>query len=164
MVAAMCIKLTLFLGITYKVARMITFSDLDIERGTIKINDYIIRLPLEMNRQFKAYKRVFEIKNYNVVDGYIFITIEERQWGEKTTSSGIPNFLKTQLDQTSITSIVKYGVKQLIIAGISDNVIVRLTGISKEILNDCLQPVDDEDDIYMYINERVIKSPIYKYL
>jgi len=164
MVAAMCIKMMLFLGITYRVARNIMIADLDTERGTIKINEYIIRLPLEMNRQLKRYREAFEEKGFDMENGFVFVSIDGKQWGEKTTASSIPSFLKTQLQQTSITSVVKYGIKQLVIAGMSDNAIIKLTGASREILNDCLQPNDEEDDIYMYINEKVIKTPIYKYL
>ena len=160
LVAAMCIKLMLFLGITYRVARAITFNDLDIERGTIQINNFLIRLPMGMQRQFSTYKKYFAEKGYNVVSGYLFVTIEGEQWGEKTSASSMPTILKTQLGQTSITSVVKYGVKQLVISGMSDNIIIKLTGISREILNDCLEP--ENKDIFKYINEKIIKTPIYQ--
>jgi hypothetical protein len=45
----------------------------------------------------------------------------------------------------------------------SDNVIIKLTGISREILNDCSEPLDD-DDFYSYINAKIVKTKIYKYL
>lgn len=160
LVAAMCIKLMLFLGITYRVARAITFSDLDIERGTIQINNFLIRLPMGMQRQFSTYKKYFAEKGYNVDSGYLFVNIEGEQWGEKTSASSMPTFLKTQLGQTSITSVIKYGVKQLVMSGMSDNIIIKLTGISREILNDCLEP--ENKDVFIYINEKIIKTPIYK--
>ncbi|SHL55497.1 hypothetical protein SAMN02745136_05166 [Anaerocolumna jejuensis DSM 15929] len=162
MVAAICIKLMLFVGITYRVARAITFNDLDIERGTIKINNFLIRLPMGLQRQLNIYKKLLKDRGYNVDTGFLFITIEGEQWGEKTSGSSIPTFLKTQLRQTSITSVIKYGVKQLVISGVSDNVIIKLTGISREILNDCLEP--ENDDTFSYINEKIIKTPIYKNL
>jgi integrase len=162
LVAAICIKLMLFLGITYRVARVLRFSDLDVENNTIMINGYITRLPLILSKQFRKYKTILGEKGFDTQDGFLFITLDGTQWGEKTSSSSIPTFLKSQLGQTNITSIIKYGIKQLILNGMSDNVIIKLTGISREILNDCLEPSDT--DIFAYINAKIINTPIYKYL
>jgi hypothetical protein len=163
MVAAMCIKLMLFIGITYRVARVLKFSDLEMENNTLIVNGYTVRLPLKLSKQFKQYKELFRKKGFNVENGFLFLTLEGEQWGEKTSSSSIPTFLKSLLGQTSITCIIKYGVKQLILSDMSDNVIIKLTGISREILNDCSEPLDD-DDFYSYINAKIVKTKIYKYL
>ncbi len=162
MTAAICIKLMLFLGITYRVARVLRFSGLDVENNTLMINGYMIRLPLILSKQFRKYKSVLEEKGFDTQEGFLFLTLDGTQWGEKTSSSSMPTFLKSQLGQTNITSIIKYGIKQLILNGMSDNVIIKLTGISREILNDCLEPSDT--DIFAYINAKIIETPIYKYL
>jgi hypothetical protein len=153
----------LFIGITYRVARVLKFSDLEMENNTLIVNGYTVRLPLKLSKQFKQYKELFRKKGFNVENGFLFLTLEGEQWGEKTSSSSIPTFLKSLLGQTSITCIIKYGVKQLILSDMSDNVIIKLTGISREILNDCSEPLDD-DDFYSYINAKIVKTKIYKYL
>lgn len=58
--------------------------------------------------------------------------------GDKTSASGIPSFLKTAILKTTILSISKYGIIQLIKCGINDSVIMNLTGASREIMNDCI--------------------------
>lgn len=162
LVAAICIKLMLFLGIAYRVARVLRFNDLDVVNNTIMINGYMIRLPLMLSKQLRSYKKILAEKKFDTNDGFLFITLDGTQWGEKTFSSSIPTYLKSQLGQTNITSIIKYGVKQLILNGMSDNVIIKLTGISKEILSDCLEPSDT--DSFAYINAKIINTPIYRYL
>lgn len=44
-------------------------------------------------------------------------------WGEITLSSGIPDYLGTQIEITSVTSIVKYGIGQLLKASLNDSAI-----------------------------------------
>lgn len=162
MTAAICIKLMLFLGISYRVARVLKFTNLDVENNTIIINGYMIRLPLILSKQFRRYKLILEEIGFDTQEGFLFSTLDGAQWGEKTTNSGIPALIKNQLGQTNITSIIKYGIKQLILNGVNDNVIIKLTGISREILNDCIEPSDT--DIFAYINSKIIKTPIYENL
>ena len=158
MIIAMSIKLMLFVGITYRQIRMLKFSDIDFEDSSICINGYLIRLPQEYNRQIRKYRSILMNLGFDVENGYLFVTIEGEQWGEKTSSSGMPDFLRCNSNESSITSVIKYGVTKLLMAGMSDSVVIKLTGVSRDILEDCVKP---DEDTFCYINERILKHPLY---
>lgn len=162
MIVAMSVKLMLFTGITYRQIRVLRFSDLDFEDCSITINGYTIRLPQKYNRQIRGYRNKLSDCGFDVKFGYLFTTIEGEQWGEKTSSSGIPDFLRNHSNQSSITSVVKYGVTKLLLAGMSDNVVVKLTGVSRDILEDCVKP--EEENMFCYINDKLLKNPLYSEL
>lgn len=163
--AGICIKLMLLTGITYRVARSLSFKALDIPLNIITINDYRIRLPLNLSIEFREYKQICYKMKFNTEEGFLFVDYDGNQWGEKTPASGIPNFLNTVLGTTSITSIIKYGIKQLMLQDISDSVILKLTGASTNILNDCLQKENEESyDWFTYINSKIVRTDAYKKL
>lgn len=165
MTAALCIKLMLFIGIAYRVARVIDFSCYNEQKGTLTVNGFKIRLPLELTCELRKYKDICKNKGFNVQNGFLFTAPNGEQWGEKTSHSSIPTFLNSQLGINSVNSVVKYGVQQLLLQGVSDSVILRLTGVRKEILEDCAGPdIDDEVDVYSYINSKIVNNAIYKYL
>lgn len=138
MSACLCIKLMILTGITYREARKLSFLDLDIDKSTVTINDFIIRLPKGLSCQFRKFHIIRT--NYNGLKDSVFLfnTIDGKQWGEATSPSGIPGFMKTALNKTTIMSITKYGITQLINSGINDSIIMGLTGASREIMNDCI--------------------------
>lgn len=159
LIVAMGIKLMLFTGITYRQIRVLRFSDVDFEDCSIAINGYSIRLPKKYNRQMHEYKKQLLRRGFNVENGYLFVSLDGEQWGEKTSSSGIPDFLRYNSKQSSITSVVKYGVTKLLLAGMSDNVVIKLTGVSRDILDDCIKP--DDENMFCYINEKLLKHSLY---
>lgn len=165
MTAALCIKLMLFIGIAYRVARAINFGSYNECEGTLIVNDYIIRLPLRLTRELKEYKCICKDKGFDVQKGFLFTTPNGDQWGEKTSHLSIPTFLNSQLGINSVNSVVKYGVQQLILQNVSDSIILRLTGVRKEILEDCADPnIDSDGNVYAYINSKIVNSPIYQQL
>lgn len=158
--ACLCIKLMILTGITYREARKLCFLDLDIDKSTITINDFIIRLPKMLSCQFREFYKVRT--NYDTLKDSVFLfnTIDGKQWGEATSTSGIPGFMKTALSKTTIMSITKYGITQLINSGINDSIIMGLTGASREILNDCIgamTTVDREREI----NSKIVNTDKY---
>ncbi|SHM82561.1 hypothetical protein SAMN02746066_03459 [Anaerosporobacter mobilis DSM 15930] len=165
MVAALCIKLILLTGCTYRVVRAIKISDLDTELSLITVNGYDIRLPLGLSRQFKYYKQIYIDKKFNYLEGFLFVGTDGKQWGSGTSSSGITNYLKTEIEKTDITGIIKYGITQLMLQDVNDSVIIRLTGANKDIIEDCL-PQDSKKEIewFSYINSKIVKTGIYKEL
>lgn len=158
LIIAMSVKLILFVGITYRQIRVLKFCDFDFEDCSVYINGYSIRLPRGYNRQMRKYRNKLMACGYDVENGYLFPTIEGEQWGEKTSSSGVPDFLRSNSEEPSITSLVKYGVTKLLLAGMSDSVVVKLTGVSRDILEDCIKP---DEDTFCYINEKILKHPLY---
>lgn len=165
LVAALCIKLILLTGCTYRVVRSLKLSDLDTELNLISINGYDIRLPLGLSKQFKHYKQLYIDKQFDIQEGYLFVGVDGNQWGPNTSSSGITNYLKTEIEKTDITGIIKYGITQLMLKDVNDSVIIRLTGANKDIIEDCL-PQDSRKEIewFSYINSKIVKTEIYKEL
>lgn len=162
MAAALCIKLMLFTGVTYRVARTLEFKDYNEIEATLTINGYKIMLPLGLTYELRAYKHICEARKFDLENGYLFVTADGEQWGDKTTSSGIPTFLDSQLNITSVNSVVKYGIKQLLDQSVSDSIILKLTGARKELLDDCIDPKqENEDMMFSYINSKLIHEPIF---
>lgn len=163
--AALCIRLMVLLGLTYRVVRMISFEDYDENSGILTVNGYPIILPPGLSYGFREYKKICTAKGFDTRHGYLFLSTSGEQWDDKTTSSSIPSFLNTQLKITSINSVVKYGIRQLLQQGISDSVILKLTGVRKDILDDCIDPAkDDSAVLFSYINSKVVGIPIYSSL
>lgn len=165
LVAALCIKLMLYVGIAYRRVRTIRFSDYNEQQGTLEINGYKILLPLGLVCELREYKRVCRNKGFNIEEGYLFVTTDGEQWHNDTSHSGIPTFLGSLLNIFSVNSVVKYGVQQLLLQYVSDSVILNLTGVRKEILQDCTNPTqENEEQVFSYINSKLVKTPIYQKL
>lgn len=165
MVAALCVKLILLTGCTYRVVRLLKISDLDIDLNIITINGYDIRLPLGLSKQFKYYKKIYFDKQFDVLEGFLFVGSDGKQWGSDTSSSGITNYLKTEIEKTDITGIIKYGIRQLMLQDVNDSVIIQLTGANKDTIEDCLpQDSKKESEWFSYINSKIVKSELYKQL
>lgn len=56
----------------------------------------------------------------------------------KTSSSRIPDYMGMLVEITSVTSTVKYGISQLLKAGLSDSIIKKMTGASEKLIQGCL--------------------------
>lgn len=161
MIISMSIKMMLFVGITYRQIRLLKFSDVDFEDNSICINGYSIRFPKEYGKQIRKYKDKLKKCGIDVDNGYLFASVTGEQWGEKTSSSGIPDFLRANSEESSITSVVKFGITKLLLAGVSDSVVIKLTGVSRDVLEDCVKP---DEDTFCYINERLLRHPLYSKL
>jgi hypothetical protein len=158
-VAALCMKLMILIGITYREARKLKYEDLDPQTNVIQVNGFGIRLPLKLSVQFQNYVRYF---NEFVHSDHLFVDIEGNQWGEATTDSGMPNYMKTAIQQTNLTGIVKFGITQLIKSGVNDSVIMKLTGASQELLSSCLHEVQNKDVEWdKYINSKIVTTDYY---
>lgn len=156
--ASLCMKLILLTGVTYRQVRKIMFADLDSSQNTVVINGFRIRLPLKLSLQFQNYQQ-YRVKFLH--SDFLFINFDGSQWGEATSNSGIPNFLKTAIDQTNLTGLVKFGISQLIQSGINDSVIMKFTGASREVLNDCLDDVQNNIFWEQYINSKLVTTAKY---
>jgi len=92
----------------------------------------------------------------------LFVGANGEQWGDATSDSGIPNFMKTAIQQTNITGMVKYGITQLIKSGVNDSIIMKLTGASRELLNSCLVDVQSNNiEWEQYINSKIVTTECY---
>lgn len=155
--AALGIKFMLIYGITYRELRKIRWNQYDKKRNYIKINNYDLRLPVGLAEQMKRIEEYIKCKNNNLPE-FIFVDVKYQQWGETTSSSGIPDYLYMIINLTSVTSIIKYGISQMIQTGLSDSVIKKLTGASDKIIRNC---VKEDDKTSRMINSKLVNVELY---
>ncbi len=60
---------------------------------------------------------------------------------------------------TSVTSAVKYGISQLLKAGLSDSIIKKVTGANEKLIQGCLFHEDNE--LKQIINAKVLMADWY---
>ena len=156
--AALGIKFMLIYGITYRELRKIQWDQYDRKRNYIKINKYDLRLPVGLADQMKRMEEYLRSKNNDKLPEYIFVDGKYQQWGEITSSSGIPDYLYTVINLTSVTAIIKYGISQMIQTGLSDSIIKKLTGASDKIVRDC---VKEDDNTSRLINSKLVNVELY---
>ncbi len=60
---------------------------------------------------------------------------------------------------TSVTSAVKYGISQLLKAGLSDSVIKKVTGASEKLIQGCL--LHEDDKLNQIINTKILMADQY---
>lgn len=158
--AAIGVKMMLLYGITYRELRKLRINQYSDSRNTIDINGFEIRLPYNLAIQIKHMKSFLEANSIYNENGLLFITDESGQpWGEITSSSGIPDYLGPLIGNTSVTSIVKYGITQLLKAGLNDSVIKRITGASDKLISGCINQNDEE--MVNIINNKLVTVDLY---
>lgn len=60
---------------------------------------------------------------------------------------------------TSVTSAVKYGINQLLKAGLSDSIIKKMTGASETVIQGCL--LQEDNELKQIINTKVLMADWY---
>ena len=80
-------------------------------------------------------------------------------WNDITSSSGIPDYIGALIGITSVTSIVKYGISQLLKAGLSDSFIKKMTGASEKIIQGCL--LHEDNELRLIINAKILMADWY---
>ena len=165
--SALCIKLILYIGITYGVARTLKITDFDTDINILTINGYNVTLPLNLSQQFRSYIKKIQEYDFDTTPEYLFFGTDGSQWGDKTSASGITNFLINQLDtvnknidiKSGITPLVKYAITQLILKGVNDGDISDITGASDVIIEDC-HDINDQER-YSYLNSKLLNTDFY---
>lgn len=161
MTVALCVKLMLLTGITYREVITLRFSALNTKVNTIEINNYIFRLPLKLSVQFMHYKELCKEKKFDTDHGYLFTDQNGKEWGKKTASSCAPTYLDTVIGQKDFTGIIKYGIRNLILVGIDTNIIKQITGAKDDIIKDCINHNENDDVWFSYINSKIVSSTLY---
>lgn len=157
--AAIGIKMMMLYGITYRELRKIKWRHYDEYYGFITINNFALRLPPQLSRQLQQMKQfVLQNKTKNKEE-LLFTDINGEPWGEVTSSSGIPDYLGALIEVTSVTSIVKYGIGQLLKAGLSDSIIKKITGASDKLIQGCL--LHEDDELIKIINNKIVMAELY---
>ncbi len=125
----------------------------------ITVNGFELRLPLKLSVQLGNIKNfVFKRK---IVNGknLIFAGFQGEAWNDITSSSGIPDYMGALIGITSVTSIVKYGISQLLKAGLSDSIIKKMTGASEKIIQGCL--LQEDNELKQIINAKILMADWY---
>lgn len=137
--AAIGIKIMLVFGVTYRQLRVIQISQVKEDIDTIELNGFNLRIPVRLSKQiyrYIQYKKDHGIKNES---DFLLTNRDGVEWGTISSSSGIPDILKTELNTTDITGIVKYGIFQMVSAGINDHIIKEITGAGNDLVAACVQ-------------------------
>lgn len=157
--AALGMKMMLIYGFTYRELRKIKMDQYDSTRNTIIVNGFEIRLPINMGIQMKRMKDFLDENEIRNEQGFLFTNAQGEAWGENTSASGISDWLSPLIESTSVTSIVKYGISQLLKTGLNDSIIKQLTGASDTLIKGCI--VHDNEDIGRIINIKLVNVELY---
>ncbi len=140
----LAIKLMILTGAKYSVIRDLKFDHLKLDENTITIQKYTIRLPVNLSLQFRIFYKLR--KNVlNLSSKYLFCNQDSSQW-HKSIYSGIADFLSVTILRMDTTGISKYGITNLLKAGVSIVEIENLTGAKEDLIRGCM-PIDLESDI-----------------
>ena len=140
----LAIKLMILTGAKYSVIRDLKFDHLKLDENTITIQKYTIRLPVNLSLQFRIFYKLR--KNVlNLYSKYLFCNQDSSQW-HKSIYSGIADFLSVTILRMDTTGISKYGITNLLKAGVSIVEIENLTGAKGDLIRGCM-PIDLESDI-----------------
>jgi len=151
----LAIKLMLLTGAKYNVVRNLKFADLDTSLNTLVINNFKIRLPVKLSLQFQIFRKLRS--HINLSSEFLFTTQTGDQWGRTTSNAGITDILSIFIMRIDTTGITKYGISNLLKAGIGIKEIEQLTGAKKDLIHGCIS-VDFEsesDKLNNYINMRL---------
>lgn len=157
--AAIGIKMMMLYGITYRELRKIKWDDYNEVYDCITINGFELRLPLKLSIQLQNIKDfVFNKKIVNR-ENLMFAGFQGEAWNDITSSSGIPDYMGALIGITSVTSAVKYGISQLLKAGLSDSVIKKMTGASEKVIQGCL--LQEDNELKQIINTKILMADRY---
>lgn len=157
--AALGMKMMLIYGFTYRELRKIKRNQYDSVRNTIIINGFEIRLPINLGIQMKRMKDFLNMNGIRNEKGFLFTNAQGEEWGEITSASGISDMLGSLIESTSVTIIVKYGISQLLKAGLNDSIIKQITGASDTLIRGCI--VHEDEDIERIINNKLVNVELY---
>lgn len=157
--AAIGIKMMMLYGITYRELRKIKWDDYDEAHGCITVNGFELRLPLKLSVHLRKMKEFVHNKRTINCENLLFADFQGEAWNDITSSSGIPDYMGALIGITSVTSAVKYGISQLLKAGLSDSVIKKVTGASEKLIQGCLFHEDNE--LKQIINAKILMADQY---
>lgn len=163
LVASLGIKVLIFAGIKYGIARKISLGDINMYTNILTINGFNIRLPLKLSIQFQYYLKLREELHVTTSECSLFSDFYGNGWGEKTSSSKMPNILAQWSGRTDTTGLTKFGISNLIKAGVNDSVITKLTGAEETLLKSCIS-IDENSEVEKwdkYLNSRISGIDFY---
>ncbi len=156
--AALCIKMMLLYGITYRRARNLKCHQIYIQDNEIELGGFCLRFPAYLGRQMERFMKYKEKNSIYNDEGYLFTDRNGKAWTGNTSSSGIPNYLQSQFGITDLTGIIKYGISQLLLAGVNDHIVKVLTGASEDLISGCIPKTEHTN---REINNKLVTVNLY---
>ncbi len=156
-IATLCIKLIALTGVTYREIREIKLTE-DIEMfNKISINNFRIYLPEKYSIQLKKYLNLRNnilLENKKKSD-YLFLTFKADQLSKQTNL--IARVLGTCTGRNDLNGLIKYAIREMILAGVNDSVINRLTDAGIELIQQSLNNENIYNEIYWnkYLDTRL---------
>lgn len=140
--AALSIKLIALTGIVYRDIRTIKMSSEIIDYNTLNINGFRFYLPITFSKQLKDYLKLRKdiLTRYEIDQEYLFITFKGEQLPVQTHL--ISSFLGTCTGRKDLNGLIKYAIKEMILAGVNDSVIGKFTGAGPDLISQCINEVD----------------------
>lgn len=99
-------------------------------------------------------------KEYVIRKDICLPTVREKRGQGLPAAQVYPVFLKYRFGITDVTGIIKYGIRQLLIAGLNDHVIRKITGASDELIGGCIMQ-DEDEKMYKEINNKLVTVELY---
>jgi len=149
----LAIKLILLTGAKYGVIRNLKYDDFNPKLNTLKINGFNIRLPLKLSEQFQTYDKL-RLSTLSSPSLFLFTSQEGKQWGTNTNSNGLTDILSISIMRLDTTGITKYGISNLLKAGLGIKEIEQLSGAKSDIIRSCMTINSENEAIKLnnYIN------------
>lgn len=152
----LAIKLIILTGAKYSVIRKLKYYDLNTKVNTLKINGYTIRLPINLSNQFQIYDEIRQ-STLDKPSDFLFCSQNGDQWKGTSPNSNIVDFLSVVILRQDTTGITKFGISNLLKAGISIAEIEKLTEAKSDIIRGCMSSdiESEENKMNKYINMRL---------
>jgi len=131
--SATIIKLIILTGATYRTLLSLKRNDLDIDHGTITINEFEIHLPKSLHNNFKKYIQLLN----SIKPDCENLFIEYEGMAMRDTTSTLYTFMEPLIGRGDLNGIIKYSVIKMIESGINETTIKQVTGVEDKIMKDC---------------------------
>ncbi len=155
--SALIVKLILLTGMAYRTVLSLELKNLDIKHGIIIINGFEVRLPKVLQINIELYLELCSEINPN--QEKLFIEFDGNPMSNKTSTLFI--FIRTLIGRGDLNGILKYTIIKMIQAGISEDIIKRVTGVKNTIISDCVVRAFDYKTATRHLDSKVRSLEIY---
>ncbi|ENH96740.1 hypothetical protein J416_09189 [Gracilibacillus halophilus YIM-C55.5] len=133
--SAIMIKIILLMGITYREIIKMKINDISLENNYVKINGFIVRIPINLLKQLRQYINLLQSLNTKERIENLFIEFNGDRISSQTSTTS--NFINSLLGRGDLTGLIKYITTSMINEGINETIIKQVTGISDVLYSEC---------------------------
>lgn len=154
--SAIIVKLILLTGAPYRSIYSMNINDLDINNSLILINNFEVRLPKILKRNFERYLELSN--NINPNREKLFINFNGDPMSNQT--SIVYNFLNSIIGRGDLNGIIKFTIIKMLEIETSEMVIKQVTGL-KDLVNDCHEIVYSSRKANRHFDSKIRALEIY---